>query len=81
MSDLVWASAAELADELGCCETTVHRLTTTGRIPHVRLSPRKVVYPKAALLDWLTDEARASTILAELAADGAHTGLNGRGAA
>lgn len=70
-SELVWTSPGELAAELGCCIEIVEQLTDTGRIPHVRLSPRKVIYPKAQIAEWLEDEAHASTILAELEADGA----------
>lgn len=71
MSELVWTSAAELAAEFGCCVEIIEDLTARGRIPHVRLSPRKVVYPKPEVREWLRDEAHASTILGELEADGA----------
>lgn len=65
MSELAW-SAAELADEFHCCVEIIERLTTEGRIPHVRLSPRKTIYPKQQIADWLATEARAATVLAEL---------------
>lgn len=68
MSELVW-TPAEVAGQLGCCETIIDRLIDDGRIPHVRISARKTVIPKAALARWLDDEAHASTILAELEAD------------
>lgn len=71
MSELVWTSAGELADELGCCVEIVEELTEAGRIPHVRLSPRKTIYPKAQIVEWLADEAHASTVLGELEAAGA----------
>lgn len=70
MSDLVY-TPAQLADQLGCCIEIIDRLTDEGRIPHVRLSPRKVVHPKPQIEEWLADEAHASTILGELEADGA----------
>lgn len=68
MSDLVW-TPAEVADQLGCCDAIIDRLIDDGRIPHVRISARKTVIPKAALAQWLEDEAHASTIFAELEAD------------
>lgn len=81
MSDLVF-TPAELADQLGICLQTVRRLTDEGRVPHVRLSAQRVVYPKRQIEQWLDDEAHASTILFELEADGADVpGFSGRGAA
>lgn len=74
MSELAW-TARELADELHCCLSAVERLTAEGRIPHVRLTPRKVIYVKDEIRQWLADESHASTVLFELEADGAHTGL------
>lgn len=65
MSELAW-SAVELADQFGCCVQIIERLTAEGRLPCVRLSPRKTIYPKAQIAEWLADEARASTVLAEL---------------
>ena len=80
MSELTF-TPAELARELGCCIEIIDQLIDEGRLPHVRLSPRKVVIPKQALMEWLEDEARASTVLAELEVDGAHAGLHHQGAA
>lgn len=79
MSDLVY-TPAELAQQFGCDVRIIDRLIDEGRVPHVRISPRKVVIPKVPLEEWLADEAQASTILYELEADGVHTGL-GQGAA
>lgn len=76
MSDLVW-TATQVADQLGVCVEIVHELTADGRLPHVRLSQRKTVYPKKQVEEWLAGEAHASTLLFELEADGAHTGLGG----
>jgi len=69
MSDLVY-TPAQLAEQLHCCVEIVEGLIDQGRIPHVVISPRKVVIPKVALIQWLEDEARASTVLAELEAAG-----------
>lgn len=67
MSDLVY-TPAQLAEQLGCCIEIINRLTEEGRIPCVRLSPRKIVHPKRQIEQWLADEATASTLLAELQA-------------
>ena len=81
MSDLIW-SQAELADQLGVCIETIIRLTHEGRIPHVWLSTRRVVYPKRQIEEWLDDEAHASTILRELEAEGIDIpGISRRGVA
>lgn len=65
MSDLIF-TPAELAEQFGCDVRIVDRLIIEGRLPHVRLSPRKIVIPKVPLEQWLADEATASTLLAEL---------------
>lgn len=74
MSDLVY-TPAELAEQFGCDARIVERLIAEGRVPHVRISARKVVIPKIPLEQWLADEAHASTMLWELEADGVHTGI------
>lgn len=71
MSDLVY-TPAELADQFGCCVDIVDQLIGEGRLPHVRLTARKVVIPKVPLEQWLADEAHASMVLFELEADGVH---------
>lgn len=76
MSDLVW-TVTQVAEQLGVNREIVEELTSEGRLPHVRLSQRKIVYPKKQVEEWLADEARASTVLFELEADRAHTGLGG----
>jgi excisionase family DNA binding protein len=80
VSDLVY-TPAELAEQFGCDVRIVDRLIAEGRVPHVRISARKVVIPRQALVEWLEDEARASTLLFELEHDGVHHGLNRQGAA
>lgn len=78
MSDLVY-TPAELAQHFRCDLRIVEQLIGEGRIPHVRLSPRKVVIPKVQLEQWLADEAHASTIIWELEHDGADIpGISGR---
>lgn len=65
MSDLVY-TPGQLAEQFGCDPRIVDQLIRTGRLPHVRISQRKIVIPKTAVQEWLNDEARASTVLAEL---------------
>lgn len=67
VSDLVW-TPAELAEQFGVSEQLIRDLLAEGRIPHVRLSPQRRIIPKAALNEWLADEARSSTLMAELEA-------------
>lgn len=69
MSDLV-GTPAQVAQQLECCEAKVWELIDRGHMPHVRLGDRKVVIMWAELEQWLRDESRASTLLAELEADG-----------
>lgn len=65
MTDLVY-TPADLADQLGVCMETIRRLTAEGRVPHVRLSPHRVIYPKKQIDEWLAAESDASTVLHEL---------------
>ena len=41
---------------LGIGERTVWMLTNTGVLPHLRLG-RRIVYPRAALLAWMHEQA------------------------
>ena len=50
-------SVAETAAYLKADEAFVRGLIKNGRIPFVRLGPRKVVVPRRALDDWLYAEA------------------------
>jgi excisionase family DNA binding protein len=67
-SDLVY-TPAQLAEQFGCDPRIIDQLIRLGRLPHVRISQRKVIIPKTAVEEWLQDEARASTLLAELQRD------------
>jgi excisionase family DNA binding protein len=60
MSDLV-GTTKDVAERLEVDEQFVRDLIKDRKIPHVRLGPRKVVIPWAALEEWLLAEARAST--------------------
>lgn len=59
MSDLAW-TPAELAEQLGVEIRIIRRLTQQGRIPHVRLTSQRIVYPKRQIDQWLATEAGGS---------------------
>jgi len=65
MSDLAY-TPAELAKEFSCDVRIIDQLIDAGRLPHVRLSPRKVIIPKIPLQQWMADESHASTLRWEL---------------
>lgn len=51
---------AEVAEELNCGVGMVEALMDQGRLPFVKLGPRKRVISWAALEEWLAAESRAS---------------------
>lgn len=59
MSDLV-GTIAQAAERLEVSEDVVSELIQSGQLPHVRISPRRIVIPWRALDDWLDQQARAS---------------------
>lgn len=50
-------TVAEAGAYLRADEAFVRDLIREGRIPHVRLGPRKVIIPRQALDEWLHSEA------------------------
>jgi excisionase family DNA binding protein len=50
----------EVARRIGASVDVVDQLTAEGRIPHIRLGPRKTIYPWAAVERWLLSESFAS---------------------
>lgn len=46
----------EVATILGVSRERCYRLAAEGRIPSVRLSPRRIRVPRAALEAWLAEE-------------------------
>lgn len=81
MSDLV-GTVEQVAVALEVSDRTVYRLIENGQLPHVRLAPKTIRIYWSALREWLADESHASTILAELEADGADVpGLSDRAGA
>lgn len=78
MSDLAY-TPGELAEEFGCDVRIIHGLIHQGRIPHVAISPQKVIIPRKPLEEWLADESHASMLRWELEADGADVpGMSGQ---
>lgn len=57
MSDLV-GTVAQVAARLEVSEDLVQELIRKGRMPFIRLGPRKTVVPWAALEEWLLREAQ-----------------------
>ena len=53
-------NTAGVARYLSVTEDLIQKLTREGRIPHIRLSERNIVYPKAAIDEWMLDAARSS---------------------
>lgn len=50
-------SAREAAKALGIGARTLWVITNRNEIPHVRIG-RRVLYPRAALVDWLAERSR-----------------------
>lgn len=50
-------TAIEVAQKLGICKQTVYELCRQNKIPHKRLSPRRIVFPKQAFESWLNSTA------------------------
>jgi predicted DNA-binding transcriptional regulator AlpA len=48
---------AEAAEVLGISERLLWQETNRGAIPHLRIGSKVVVYPVAALREWLADNA------------------------
>lgn len=59
MSDLV-GTIAQAAERLEISEAVVEELIRAGQLPHVRISPRRIVIPWRALELWLEEQARQS---------------------
>lgn len=51
----------EAAKSLGISERTLWAWTRRGEVPHVRRG-NTVLYPVAALIRWLDDQARANSV-------------------
>lgn len=54
-----WISRTDLAQELGVCEETLRRWADARRGPAFVKAGRKILYRRAAVLEWLeTQEVR-----------------------
>ena len=49
-------SLAEAAEVMHCCESTINRLVTIGRMPVIRFSPRGKRFVKRSVLQRLLSE-------------------------
>lgn len=59
MADAAMTTAG-VAVYLGITEDAVQEMVRERRIPHIRLSPRKTIYPRAAIDQWLLTESFSS---------------------
>ncbi|MDO0823510.1 helix-turn-helix domain-containing protein [Desulfosporosinus nitroreducens] len=48
-------TVSQAAKIIGVCSKTAYQMVTSGKLPCIRISDRKVVIPKAALEQWLVD--------------------------
>jgi len=49
----IYPSVEALAAELGLSRSVTYRELRAGRIPAIRVGPRRFVIPKAAIAEWL----------------------------
>lgn len=49
---------AEVADRLGVALNTVRNLVSTGNLPSIRVSPRRIVIPVKSFELWLEERAK-----------------------
>ena len=50
-------TVAEASEALNLSKATTYMLVNTGRIPAIRISPRRIIVPVAALMAMLESEA------------------------
>lgn len=48
----------EASQIIGVCSKLASQMVTAGKLPHIRISERKVVIPKEALEKWLIDSVQ-----------------------
>ena len=51
---------SEVAKRVGVCENTIRRLIKNGELPHIRISPRRVVIVPEHLDQWLAEKAKGA---------------------
>lgn len=52
-TDVLALRPRDAARALGISERCLWSLTQRGEVPHVKIGGRLVLYPRAALIDWL----------------------------
>ncbi|MET4102767.1 excisionase family DNA binding protein [Roseovarius sp. MBR-78] len=55
-----WISRTDLARELGVCEETLRRWADARRGPAFVKAGRKILYRRAAVLEWLETQEKVS---------------------
>ena len=48
----------EASKIIGVCSKTAYQMVTSGKLPYIRISDKKVVIPKVALEKWLEDSVQ-----------------------
>lgn len=51
-------SATEVADLLGIARPTVYAWAREGRMPSVRLGPRKILFRRSSIAQWIENHER-----------------------
>lgn len=57
-TDVLALRPRDAARALGISERCLWSLTQRGEVPHVKIGGRLVLYPRAALIDWLESAAK-----------------------
>lgn len=57
-ADVLALRPRDAARALGISERCLWSLTQRGEVPHVKIGGRLVLYPRAALVDWLERSAK-----------------------
>lgn len=57
-ADVLALRPRDAARALGISERCLWSLTQRGEVPHVKIGGRLVLYPRAALVDWLERAAK-----------------------
>lgn len=47
--------AEQVAEMLGICKQNVYELCRTKKIPHKRVSPRRIIFSRMAIEKWLNE--------------------------
>jgi excisionase family DNA binding protein len=54
-SEALVLTPSEARKLLRCSRAVIYAAIKTGRIPSIRISPRKIIIPKARFLEWLNE--------------------------